>query len=155
MLLKNIEKNMCFKTLMKQNQATMMPKKNRYFLLKITILWCSVFFSREHQKCPWTTFFRLCSRALFLRSRAEFLQIFMGTFHRSRALFFGKKLQKKPYLRFWAVPIGSRTLFLETFTGTLEVHGQFLPFQFTGTFSRLTGKKNTAVMPQNIEKPCI
>ena len=59
---------------------------------------------------------------------------------------FGKILQKKPNFRCWAVCRGSRTLSLEMFTGTLEVHGQFLQFQFTGTVLRFTGEKNTAVV---------
>ena len=60
--------------------------------------------------------------------------------------FFGKKLQKNPTFRCWAVGRGSRTLSLEMFTATLEVYGQFLPFQFTVTFLRFTGEKNTAVV---------
>ena len=44
------------------------------------------FFSREHQKCPWTSFFGRCSRALFL-IHGHFFRKFTGKWLRSRALF--------------------------------------------------------------------
>ena len=95
------------------------------------------FFPREHQKCPWTSFFRRSSRAQFC-VHGHFFRKFTGKWMRSRALFgtFSRALFVVHGQKIWKC---SRALF--------AVHGHiFLKITknagicvFTGTFGRFTG----------------
>ena len=97
----------------------------------------SVFFPREHQKCPWTSFFRRCSRAQFC-VHGHFFRKFTGKWMRSRALFgtFSRALFVVHGQKIWKC---LRALF--------AVHGHFFLKStknagicvFTGTFRRFTG----------------
>ena len=86
------------------------------------------FFSREHQKCPWTPFFGRCSRVLFWVHGHFLVKV-----HGLEGVFTGT--------------------FLDVFTGTLgcvhghffgNVHGHFS--QFTDTFSKKVTKKHKILM---------
>ena len=111
------------------------------------------FFSREPQKCPWTSIFSQCSRVLFCvhghffrkihgqvnAFTGSFLDIFTGSFHGSRARFFKN--------------VHGHTL---RFTGRVwfpssNIHGHFS--MFTGTLAKnwySKAWKSNVICPKSI-----
>ena len=96
------------------------------------------FFSREHQKCPWTLFFGECSRALiwvhghFLRKVHGQVVAFTGTF---------LDLFTATFLRF----TGKKNRMFTDTSWCSRAYFDFLSFMFTGTFQcsrALLPKKN-------------